>query len=342
MRYYSFSISDPGTGFIWKPSRTGLGFEKSPGGSTFSTVDSQGNFNPNALCVEFDFPVYPFAQTQGKAIIRFWGIGLAMISQASQLTGQNFSLSAGMSKGLPLATNAASQAGLIAQGQIFQSFGNWAGTNQTLDMVCYPGLAAIDQNIMFNWPAGMQLSTAISQTLQQAFPKYQAQLNISASLQTNQDQKGHYDTLPQFADYILQKSQEIGQPLYGSSYPGVQISCSGMQIRVSDGKGAAAVQAKSISYYDLIGQPTWLGAFTIGFSTTLRADIAIGDMVRLPAGIKAPYALTTVAAAQPGALARSSTAFQGMFLVNEVHHFANSRQPDAESWNTSFQAVAVA
>jgi hypothetical protein len=38
---------------------------------------------------------------------------------------------------------------------------------------------------------------------------------------------------------------------------------------------------------------------------------------------------------------RSSSAFKGKFFVKEVHHFGNSRQPDAESWATAYTAVAV-
>jgi len=33
--------------------------------------------------------------------------------------------------------------------------------------------------------------------------------------------------------------------------------------------------------------------------------------------------------------------FKGSFLVNEVHHFGNLRQPDADSWATAFSAVTT-
>jgi hypothetical protein len=37
--------------------------------------------------------------------------------------------------------------------------------------------------------------------------------------------------------------------------------------------------------------------------------------------------------------ARSKTVFQGAFKITSVHHFANFRQADADSWTTAFVAT---
>ena len=129
-----------------------------------------GQTLPGALNIEFDLPVYSFDAFEGQQFIRVWGVGLQMLGQAANLNGQNFQLYAGMQKGLPLANPA--QAGLIAQGQVFQAFGNWEGVNQTLDLIINPGLAGPGQtqNIAWNWTANTSLSGALSTTLNQAFP----------------------------------------------------------------------------------------------------------------------------------------------------------------------------
>lgn len=341
MRYYDLKITNPTSGAVWQPSTKSLGLIQAQGGSTFTSFVN-GQTLPGALNVEFDIPVYPFAQPQGNAILRVWGVGLPMIGQAAQLAFQNFSLSAGMQKGLPLANPA--QAGVIAQGQIFQSFGNWQGVNQTLDMILYPGCAASGQDIHFSWTKNTPLGSAISSTLSAAFPSYTVKVNVSNNLLSDTTQAGHYTTLAEFADHVLQISQQIGQPIFNTksyTYPGVNISVNGNTLYVSDGQGAAAEKLVELAFQDLIGQPTWIDPLTVTFKTTLRADIAVGNLVKFPLGVQAPYALTSAAAAAPNAPASSKTAFQGTFSVIEAHHYANFRQPDAESWNTTYSAVAV-
>lgn len=341
MRYYELTITNPLTQNVWRPTTTGLGLSQLPGGSTFTSYVG-GQTLPGALNIEFDIPVYPFAQPQGKAIIRVWGVGLPMIGQATKLAFQNFSLRAGMQSGLPLANP--KQRGLIVQGQIFQAFGNWQGTEQTLDLVVYPGCAGAGQNISFSWPAKTPLAPALKAALSAAFPTFSVNINIEGNLITSEDQKGHYPSLAEFADMILQLTQQIGQPSFntpGLTYPGVNITVSGSTINAYDGRGSVATKITAIAFQDLIGQPTWISPLTVNFKTVLRADISVGDAIRFPQGIRAPYALTSAAAAAPNAPASSQTAFQGVFTVTEVHHFANFRQPDAESWNTTFSAVSV-
>jgi hypothetical protein len=309
---------------------------KSAGGSTFTSF-ANGQTIPGALDIEFDFPVYPFATPQGQSLIRVWGIGLGMIGQSANLNFQNFKFYAGMKPGLPLATAAAPQAGLIAQGKIFQAFGNWQGVNQTLDLIVNPGAAGVNQDIHFKWAANSPLSGAIKTMLAQAFPQYpNPTINIGDSLRLPNDEDGHYKNLAQLADYLQQISSKVGVPIYGENYPGVQITIVGNTINVYDGTKKPKVTA--IAFRDLIGQPTWISALLVSFKTVLRADIAVGGQVEMPQGITSPFALTSAAAAVPNAPASSRTAFQGNFVVKEVHHFARYRQPDGDSWATAFTA----
>jgi hypothetical protein len=43
----------------------------------------------------------------------------------------------------------------------------------------------------------------------------------------------------------------------------------------------------------------------------------------------------------PGGLAGNKSIFQGTFIVKELHHFANFRQPDADAWATAMIANAA-
>jgi hypothetical protein len=343
MRYYSIVISDPASGQVWQPSATGAGFIKAAGGTTFTSFVN-GKNNPAALNIEFDLPITSFATPQGGNWLRVWGVGLGMIGQAANLNNQSIQLLAGMQRGLPLATAALNnkQTGIILQGQIFQAFGNWQGVNQTLDLICQGAPLPPTNGIAFNWTRGQPLSSAIAASLQQAFPAYTYNINISNSLFTpnGATQAGSYPSLETFAQYLRDISQPLGAQFAGENYSGVQITMRGQTIYVLDSTSTPKKTVQLI-FQDLIGQPTWIDATSVSFKTVLRADIGVGDHVIFPKGIIAPYVLTTTEAAVPNAPSRSKSAFQGTFAITEVHHFANFRQPDADSWCTAFVAVVT-
>jgi hypothetical protein len=340
VRYYNIVLSNA-AGQIYQPSIAGFVLSKT--GPTFTSW-VQGPYgmqtDPGALNVEFDFPVYNFHQSQGRQWTRVHGIGLQMIGQAANLNGANIQLSAGMKPGLPLATAAAAQAGLLLQGTVFQAFGNWEGTNQTLELVCNPGADNVS-NISWNWPPGMPMSSAIQQTLQRAFPTYSISINIGPNLFLANTEPGTYRNLQAFASYLNEISLKAGGSVYGEKYPGILMAVTGNTIVVYDTQGPTPPKMIQLAFQDLIGQPTWITATQISFKTVLRGDIGLGMVVKFPQGINAPYALTSINAAYPGQPVSNRSAFQGPFLVSEVHHFANFRQADAQSWNTSFVASAL-
>ena len=273
------------------------------------------------------------------AMLRVWGLGLQDLGSASDLNGLNVVLSAGMSKGLPLANPA--QAGVIMRGQIQQAFGNWIGIDQTLDMIFVAGGAAsgsVDQpgNFPFSMPAGTTMAKAIANTLAIAMPNVPPTISISPNLTLNYDVTGHYESLAIFSSFVNALSRGI---IGGTDYPGVTIAFTdGSSLNVFDGLGPAPIVGapvvKAISFQDLIGQPTWIAPATISVKTVLRADLHVGDTVSIP-----PSLVTTTSAAQTAY--RDKTTFSGNFLVQQVHHYGHSRQPDAASWNTTYQMAAI-
>jgi hypothetical protein len=337
MRYYNLVLSNS-SGQVYQQNLSG-GFTLGNGGSTFTSYVN-GQTIAGALNIEFDIPIYPFDTPQGGSLIRVWGIGLQMIGQSANLNGAKFVLSAGMKKGLPLATAASGQSGIIAQGSVYQAFGNWAGVNQTLDLICNPANINPPLGISFSWPLGGSLQTALTSALNQAFsPNYTVDVTgISPNLRPLSAQSGAYPSLASFSQYLKDYTQPIGAQYEGSSYAGVSLTIVGSTIFARD--GTQPVPITNIAFQDMIGQPTWIGPNTVTFKTVLRSDIALGNQIKFPTGVIAPYALTNQAAAVPNAPARSKSIFQNVFVVNEVHHYANYRQPEAEAWNTTFTAIA--
>lgn len=314
MRYYDIKISDPTTGNIVKE---------------YTSIDAvSGSTLPGALNVELDIPIYTFDAPAGSAYLKVWGIGLQDISQSANFNGKIIQVYAGMAKGLPLANPA--QAGLIAQGQIFQAFGNWQGVNQTLDFVFYPvtGNASAPLNLVINWKAGMQLGDAINATLKTAFPALKVTTSISQNLILAHDEPGVHQSLAQFAGYI----NAVSRAIVGGAYSGVRMLIRDNAIFVYD--GTTTTTPKKIVFTDLIGQPTWIDFATIQLQCVMRADIQVGDYISLPQA-----QVTTTA--QSNSQYRNSLVFQGTFLVSRVRHVGNFRQPDGASWVTVIDAVTA-
>lgn len=294
--------------------------------------------NPGALNVEMDIPVVPFATPMGGAKVVVWGIGLADIGQAANLVGKDIQIFGGMAKGLPLANPA--QAGLLAQGFIFQPFGNWIGTEQTLDLIIMPGAgpngtgtAAGPRNIVLNWKKGTTLAAALKTTLSTAFQGFQQSINISDNLVRQADDVGYFQTVQQLALYVRQASKSI---VKDEKYAGVDLVLVGKTFTAYDGTAAQSGTVKQIAFQDLIGQPTWIEAPLIQWKTAMRADIAVGDTVKLP-----PSQITNTQQAQ-SSLVNQQLNFQGNFTVSLVRHLGNFRQPDAASWVTVFEGYPAA
>jgi hypothetical protein len=285
-----------------------------------------GKTLPGALNVELDILLAPFGAPVGGSFVRVWGIGLREIVQSNDLKGFLIGVYGGMQRGLPLANP--NQAGLLTQGFIFQAFGNWVGLDQTLDLIILPGTGTADKpkNIIQNWKKGTKFKDAIQQTLSTAFPTFKSDIKISDDLVLAEDDIGYYQTVEQYAQYVKQMSFNI----IGGDYNGVDIRLTKNTFFVYD----ATVEQKplEIEFKDLIGQPTWIDAPIMQVKTVMRADISVGDFIKLPQGLA-----TTTAAAQ-SSLLDLKTSFQGVFLVNQVRHVGNFRQPDAASWVTVIDA----
>lgn len=327
MRFYSITMKNNKTGKAVTPS--------SLNGMQIKSQLDNGSFNPAALNIEFDIPFHGFNSPDANAYLRIWGLGLKDISNALDLTPANgdkidVTISGGMSKGFPLATP--SQQGILLTGSIYQAWGNWEGTNQTLDMTFNPspGSPSAPANYTFNWPKGTQLKDAIAQTLLVAAPTQKQIINISTQLVLNHTEAGTYESLSQFATFI----NSVSRSIIGGNYQGVQIAAKGDTMIVWDTTVAPKESdIKKIAFQDLIGQPTWVEFNKVSVKTVLRGDLAIGDKVTLPKGL-------ATQTQQTYARFRDGTTFTGNYDVQSIHHYGNFRQPDAASWNTTLELTA--
>lgn len=288
--------------------------------------------NPNALNIEMDIPVTYQDVANPGSFVRVWGIDLTDLLNAKQLNNQSIQIFGGMQKGLPLANP--SEQGLLVQGSILPAFGNWVGTDMTLDIMIRAGVGntTTDQpaNVIHNWSQNTQLSDSIKQTLQTAYPGYDITVNISQNLVQASPAWGFYPNIGQFSSYINNISRSI---INNPDYYGVRIVIDGKKITVDD--GTTKSDQKLISYQDLVGQPIWMGPNEIQFKCVMRGDIHVLDYVTLPPTLAT---LTGASGSQAQNTAATNLA-QGTFQIMSVRHTGNFRQPDWASWVSVFNGI---
>jgi hypothetical protein len=332
------------------------------GTTAFTSLLPNGQTDPGALKVELDIISAPMGAPGGDsgASVRVWGIPLSTIGQSSNFNGKSISVYGGMSKGLPLANPA--QQGLLVQGLIAQAYGNWIGTNMTLDFIITAGANAAGSapgstsnpgqqktasgtgaitpatplNLVLNWAPGTTLATAIQNALKTALPTFTPIVNISSQLvnTTTKAIIGFYQNLKQFADEMQRRSISIisSSPYGGTGYRGVQHVVSGNTINVYDGQGSnAAGAAKAIAFTDLVGQPTWRSAYLIQVTCVMRGDLQVGQTITLP-----PSQITVqgnLSSFAPG-VPRDTSIFQGSFEIQQLRHVGDFKSPRGEAWAT--------
>lgn len=296
----------------------------------------RGRTDPGALDVEFDIPVTSFGTPWGGGYVRVWGIGLPTLAQSSDFNGCDIEVFGGMEKGLPLAlVMPPQQSRLLLRGRVQQAFGNWVGTDQTLDLVYTAGnwLQTDKINLTVLWRAGTPLAQAIDNTLRTAFPSYTRDIRISARLVLPSIQAGFYETVFELSRFLNELSRGI---IRDARYQGVSVVLVDRTFVVTDGTVAAA--PKRIRFTDLIGQVTWRGAFQISVQSVMRSDIQVGDFITLPPTLPQ---LATVTTPQSQSFVRPQSPFVGQWLVTGVRHTGRMRSPTAQAWVTNFEAVAT-
>ena len=315
MRYYDLTLTPIG-------STTPL--------RTFTSYPN-GVYDPGALNIEFDMPVLPYGTPGGGQTLSIHGISLQDLTQAQQFAGMNITLKAGMKAGLPLVTP--SQLGTIIAGNVFQSFGNWEGTDMTLDFVLNPAIYTSSNpgNFMLIWPKGERLQDALLHCLQVPYPDMDISINISPDLVNNYDINHPCTTLEQLAQFIGDMTEQ-------------QFNGNRVEITIQAGKIIAydatyAPNPVQLVFTDFVGQPTWIEPAVIQVKTVMRADLQVGSRITMPKGFQnLPGFVSTTAASTPSSLKYKST-FDTNFIVSELRQLGNFRSNDASDWVTIFNCI---
>lgn len=373
MRYYGILIINR-DGLVMVPNYNGRpGFTPVPytdGLWSYTSMNAgmnqqqRGSTNPAALRVEMDIATTAQDAVCPNSFVRIHGVGLAEISQASNLNGAEVQVFGGMAAGLPLANP--NQAGLLCSGQIVQAFGNWIGVDQTLEFyvgasgsspdssqvtgvpgtTLAPTTNSTPAGFVFQWAAGQPLMVPLVNCLSQVFPQYAIVGAVHPGLVwSGATTTGYYKTLPQLAQWISQKSISMisgyAPPVVPGpdTYSGVSIILFNNTIIISD--GTTQTLPLQIQFQEIVGQPTWSQTNTVQTACVMRADVQVGDYVTLPdlPGITQQGSFNQFFNPNPFGNGysdqKSGTIFTGTFMVTAVRHVGDSRDPGATSWVTT-------
>jgi hypothetical protein len=320
VRFYAIRVTRP-NGSIYAP----RGFTADQLGSYSFTSFVNNQTIPAAWDMELDVFSNPFGVAGPASYIKVYGVAIEDISQSNDLVNSAVELFVGMKPGLPLATEASKlQSGVVLRGNAFQVFGNWVGTEMTLDFVV-SGVAKTGQQmnpqLVLNWPKGTSFKQAVTSMLSMLYPDYNIVVDVSRSLVSKEDQHTRWSGLDEAGPGL----RDLTAGIVGHGYPGVQIFARDRSFYVSDGTSAKV--PKVILFQDMIGQPTWIEFNTVQVRTVMRADISWGDFFKFdPRGVIA----TTRSNSQPQV--DKSSIFKGSFKVNSVHHVGRYRDERGDAW----------
>ncbi|UAN38026.1 hypothetical protein [Enterobacter asburiae] len=329
MKAYRLEITD-------KDGKTPVDDERNPIGP----FDTRNTFGAG-LQLEFDALITGYDVVSSGTSIALYGIPISMIRQSANLAGCQVNLYAGFDRGLPLANP--DQWGLIIRGEIFNPYGNWMGTHQSLNLIVNPSAVLNDKGqvteITVEGKKGELFSDVLMRALKTAYPKFQIEISISDKLVLQEDGKGVYPRLAALAASMRSQSYYV---INDQSYSGVQMVMQGDSIRVFDNTGGKG-NAIQILPHELIGQPTWIGVNTVSFKCPLRSEIRLGDMVELPLNIiSGPGELLAVNSERSYSSIRDKVNFSGKFQINSVRHVGDYLSADnSNSRVTIYEALVM-
>lgn len=317
MRFYSIEITDPTNGVVKL---------------RYSTQNADGSNNTAALRVNFDIPFSNASSPAGLAFVRIYGVPFTELSQANNLINNQIIMYGGMSKGLPLANPM--QQGIILKGKIWQAFGNWQGTQVTLDIVVSTSDTDLQNAINFNiyWKKGQQLTDAVKESLRTAYKDREININGSFDprLIATSDQIGAYTNLTQLGTAVYEASKSI---ITDQNYNGAHITRTNNGFVIYD--NSTAYKPKELLFTDFIGNATYTDYQQINFKVVLRGDLVVGDVIKMPARSNIANSRNSFTQF------RDHISFQNNFRISQIRHLGDSRTNSAESWCSVIDAYIL-
>lgn len=355
MRYYHLTISDPNN--VGKTTQNGASarvkggaltfssyVRKNPNGAGYTSGSPTDRFDPGALDIQFQITetsLTTFDTSAGGVAITIRGVDITTVNQASNLRGRTVSLQAGMGVGLPLSNP--EQTGEILRGTILSSVGNWADTELSLTLyvipyivprerwgvVIAPELTPTDtqpvDNLQLHCQQGADLLEATKVALRNAATNYTVTSQITGPVPCPREILGIYHSLKDLC-------VGIGRVWKETTGESVFVSTRGQSFAITTSDNTRT--PVKIKFEELMGQPSWNGPVDVTFTTAMRGDICVGDLVELPNVSQGGLILAQGEVAIFAT--RNHSLFAGTYMVRIINHLGQFRSPDGLQWASTF------
>lgn len=349
MRYYDITFSNPDGGIIF-------------GVPNQFTSHPNGIYNPGAMEIEFDITNAFGHFLAQPSHLRIHNPDVNWVNNARSYNGSYVTIRAGFKSGLPLANS--SQSGVIAYGIVWNSFGNWMGTDLVLDFLIYPAAGYGSPDLNYSFGTGPtspysytfrwgQQSNTVNSSMLSAIKATLAVNNITLNSESvlndklSSPPKTEYSkfctTFQEFAKTINDISLQVIAPASASTNSGTGTTQNYRGVWIGflpDGSvlaydGTSPPGSIQLQYQEFIGQPTWLTDGGIVQSVhPLRNDINIGFDIQYPPNIPAVLNPLFSAAGRYNVLNASAKTLR----VQQVRHVGRYRDTSATGWVTYVNA----
>ena len=350
-RFYLVRLTPPDTSTTPKTATQPLTVTIQQGAAEWTTHPN-GVYDPAYHNIHFDFLVMEYAFKAGSMVLTIEGVGMHDLMQSANFsptrTASNLfqswrlELYGGMAgDGLPLSTAAAGQPAprLLAVGEVQEAFGNWVGTDMSLSFLVVPEGVQVAP-LLLTWTPGQPISAAIQVMLSQAFPGIPQKIQVSPTIVgPAHGVTEHHVTLHGMAHFLKEqtKGTNYGQ---AANYPGISLYIQNGTLIATDLTQTDQMTTIELSEESFIGQPVWTGKDTLSMNLVMRADIQVGNYVKMPSEFKNLPGFVNTPAQPTNYNYNFKLLFSGKFKVTAVRHIGESRGQSGEDWMTVVEAVA--
>lgn len=291
-----------------------------------------GDPDPNALKVRLDLSVASFDAALA-GVVTIWGVDRNTRAKEATLNGKKIEIYAGKKYYNP-AGEPNKQTGLIFIGTVQSAYYNHEGTENSLTLFLTAGEPRTSTNaIGFMAEKGDEIGKAANKALNDS--GFKSTLFIKKDNIADERLMIVGRNLEIFNNALndMLKSRDLN-PLY--IYP------RNREYILTDRIKPYNELPKKIEFNDLIGQPVFNGNYTIQLQTPMRADLCVGDLIRLPAFSDGYGNLSLGNVPYDSAWAKNhGGVFGGNFVISTIRHVGESRNTSGAGWVTAIEAVTA-
>ncbi|MDF7673949.1 hypothetical protein PT277_08005 [Acetobacteraceae bacterium ESL0709] len=319
------------------------------------TGNPYGRYDGGALDIEFKVDQVSL-DSYTLASITIYGVDGDVLNQAISMEGRVVELRAGMGKGLPLSNPALY--GQILSGTVTTGAESWTGPNTSLTLYVKPFTAESDKEtvdpnkkriaftddtkskipknaFIVNIKKGASIREALIACVKPHFKDYKIDFEstIAENLMADKDFMNYYEKLEDFVYDMGTKGDSLWQ-----YYTGLTLRAYAHDKFFTFSDGTSDKDPKQIQFSEMIGQPSWDDKDKIiKFSCLMRADIHIGDKIKLP--LFDELGKPTDDTVQKLPATKNKSRYSGIFYITAVNYYGWFRSKEGKDWNVTYTAL---